>query len=291
MNNRVFMKINRAKLKKNLLRASIYTFLSLFVILLLVPIYSAFTLSFKSFGDLAGNYWGLPREWVTTGYKEALLNPNSGLLPHLKNSFIIAVPSVFLAIFLSTMMAYPISRYKLKGSKIIFFMAIFGLTLPIQVLIIPIFQVLEFIHWYNTYQGIILIHVAFGIPFATFVLRNFMISIPKDIQEAAVIDGCNVSGIYSKIILPLSVPPIAVLGVLMFTWTYNSFFWELILTSGMKIAPVQIGIAAYSVDPLMGIHWELKAASAFIATMPTLLLFIIAKRFFIKGITLGAVKG
>jgi multiple sugar transport system permease protein len=283
--------MNKDRLKRIIIRVLIYFVLGMFVILFLVPIYGAFTLSFKSFGDVAENYWGLPQKWILSGYKEALLDRNSGLFPHFINSFIITIPSVLLAILLSSMIAYPISRYKIRGAKAIFFLAIFGLTLPAQVLIIPIFRTLDFIHWYNTYQGMIFVHTAFGIPFATFVLRNFMISIPGDIQEAAIVDGCNVSGIYSKIILPLSIPALAVLGILMFTWTYNSFFWELILTVGRDKAPIQIGIAMYTASPEMGLHWELKAASAILATLPTLVLFLLAQRFFIKGITVGAVKG
>lgn len=283
--------MNRYILRKFLIRFFIYLFLIILAAVFLIPIYGVVTLSFKNLAELQGNYWGLPRQWALTEYKSALFDKYVGVIPFIKNSFIITIPSVVLIVLFSSLMAYPISRFKIRGSRILFYISIFGITIPHAVLIIPVFKILNLFGLYNEYIGLIWVHVAFSIPFATFLLRNFMVSIPKEIQEAATIDGCNIFGIYRKIIMPLTVPAIAVLSILNFTWIYNDFLFGLILTSGKNRAPVQVGITILQSTQWQNFNWGTTAASAILATLPTVLVFIFAQKFFIKGITLGAVKG
>lgn len=283
--------MNRYILRKFLIRFFTYLLLIILAAVFLIPIYGVITLSFKDFGELRGNYWGLPRHWALSEYKNALFDKYVGVIPFIKNSFIITIPSVILIVLLSSLMAYPISRFKIRGGRILFYISIFGITIPHAVLIIPVFKTLNLFGLYNEYIGLIWVHVAFSIPFATFLLRNFMVSIPNEIQEAATIDGCNIFGIYRRIIMPLSVPAVAVLSILNFTWIYNDFLFGLILTSGKDRAPVQVGITILQSTQWQNFNWGTTAASAILATLPTVLIFIFAQRFFIKGITLGAVKG
>ena len=256
----------------------------------MAPVYGIVTLSFKSLGELSENYWGLPRDWKFENFAYVWNNPNSGFKYYFFNTFKIAIPSVIIAVFFSALAAYPLAKLKIRGEKIIFFVILFGLTIPHQILIVPVFKILNFFHLYNTTWGMIWIHSAYGFPFCTFVLRNFMIQIPNELEEAARIDGCNDLGTFWKIIIPLSKAALAVLIILQFTWVYNDFFYAVILTYSRDVAPVTVAISLLKGNAF-AVRWELQSAAAIMATIPTLIVFLIFQRYFLKGIMLGAVKG
>ena len=134
------------------------------------------------------------------------------------------------------------------------------------------------------------VHSAFGIPFCTFVLRNFMMQIPSELMDASRIDGCNDLGAFWKIILPLSKAALSVVIILQFTWIYNDFFYSFILTYDRDVSPVTVGLILLKGN-ILALEWGLQSAGAIIATIPTLIVFLIFQRYFIKGIMIGAVKG
>lgn len=268
----------------------IYVVLTITLIFFLLPLYANITLAFKSLEELGKNYWGLPRVWKVENFEYVWSNPNTGLKYYFFNTFKITIPSVIISIFFSALAAYPLAKLKIRGEKIIFFIILFGLTIPHQILIIPVFKILNLFNLYNTIWGMIWIHSAFGIPFCTFVLRNFMIQIPTELVDASRIDGCNDIGCFWKIIMPLSKPALAVLVILQFTWIYNDFFYAVVLTKSKDVAPITVGIALLK-SVQFAVRWEMQSAAALIATIPTLIVFLIFQRYFIKGIMLGAVKG
>ena len=168
----------------------------------------------------------------------------AGWTHYLPNSFIITLPSLVFTLFLSSLAGYALSRFRFQGDRIILFIFVAGMMLPFQILLLPVFRLMNIIGLYNTYWALIIFHTAFQLGFCTFVLRNYMRTIPGEILEAARMDGCNEFRIYSQIMMPLTLPAMAALATLEFTWIFNDFLWALILIQNDKLKPVTTGLAA-----------------------------------------------
>ena len=160
--------------------------------------------------------------------------------------------------------------------------------LPFQILLLPVFLLTNRVGLYNTYWGVILIHTAFQLGFCTFVLRNFMRTIPGEIMDAARIDGASEFGIYWRIVMPLTIPAIAAVSTLEFTWIFNDYLWAIILIQNDAIKPVTAGLA--TLQGQFSTNWPLIVAGAVIAAIPTLIMFLALQRYFIGGLTLGSSK-
>jgi multiple sugar transport system permease protein len=169
------------------------------------------------------------------------------------------------------------------------FVFVAGMMLPFQILLLPVFRLMNIIGLYNTYWALIIFHTAFQLGFCTFVLRNYMRTIPGEILEAARMDGCSEFRVYSQIMMPLTLPAMAALATLEFTWIFNDFLWALILIQDDKLKPVTTGLAALRGQYVM--DWTVIVAGSLIATVPTILVFLFLQRYFIAGLTLGATKG
>jgi multiple sugar transport system permease protein len=162
------------------------------------------------------------------------------------------------------------------------------MMLPIQILLLPVFRLVDILHFYNTYWAVIMIHTSFQIGFCTFILRNYMRTIPGEILEAARMDGCNEFRIYTQIMMPLSLPALAAIATLEFTWIFNDFLWALILIQSDGLKPVTTGLAALQGQYVQ--DWTVIIAGTLTATLPTVLVFLFFQRYFIKGLTLGSGK-
>jgi len=275
-------------LKKITRRSILYLVLIILAIIFLIPIYGSIVTSFKTVDEIMiGGFWSFPKHFRLEGYIEAWKMQNLG--KYLKNSIIITLPAVIGSIFIASLAAYPLSRIKFKGGKFIFMLFVAGLFLPPQIHLIPLFKLANMLGIFDTYLALILTHIAFGQPICVFILRNFFINLPHEIEEAAKIDGCNDFSIYWRIILPLAKPALAVLVILQFTWIWNEFLWGLILTQTEQARPLTLGL--YNLQGMFTIEWNVQTAGANIATIPTIIVFLAFQRYFIKGITLGAVKG
>jgi multiple sugar transport system permease protein len=160
--------------------------------------------------------------------------------------------------------------------------------LPFQILLLPVFLLSNELKIYNTYWSVIMIHIAFQLGFCTFVLRNFMKTLPGDIMDAARIDGASEWGIYWRIVMPLTVPAIAAISTLEFTWIFNDYLWSIILLQDDSLKPVTAGLSTLQGQFIT--NWPLIVAGALIATIPTLIIFLFLQRYFIGGLTLGSGK-
>jgi multiple sugar transport system permease protein len=141
------------------------------------------------------------------------------------------------------MAAYALARFKFRGNLLIYFMYVAGTMLPFQILLLPVFRLTNSLGLYNTYGALILIHTAFQLGFCTFVMRNFMRTVPGEILDAARVDGCGEFRIYWTIMLPLSLPSLAALATLEFTWVFNDYLWAIILLQSDSLRPVTAGLA------------------------------------------------
>ena len=167
-------------------------------------------------------------------------------------------------------------------------MYVAGTMLPFQILLLPVFLLTNKTGLYDTYWGVIIIHIAFQLGFCTFVLRNFMRTIPNEIMDAARIDGSSEFGIYWRIAVPLTVPAIAALATLEFTWIFNDYIWAFILVQRDALKPVTFGLAG--LQGQYSTNWPLMVAAALLAAVPTLIVFFVLQRYFIGGLTLGSGK-
>jgi len=186
------------------------------------------------------------------------------------------------------MAAFALARYRFRGNMLIYFMFVAGTMLPFQVLLLPVFYLTKALHLYNQYSALIMIHTAFQLGFCTFVLRNFMRTIPGEILEAARMDGAGEFRLYWQIMMPLSLSSLAALATLEFTWVFNDYLWAIILISDGSKKPVTAGLAAlqgqYNTD------WPVLTAGALLAAVPTIFVFVFLQRYFIQGLTLGSNK-
>ena len=215
------------------------------------------------------------------------------------NTLIIVVPAVVLTLFLASMVAFAVSRYSWRFNLGLLMLFTAGNLLPQQVVITPLYRMYLALPlpklvsdngvFYDQYFGIMMIHIAFQLGFCTFVLSNYMKTIPKELNEAAVVDGAGVFRTFWDVILPLCRPPLAALATLQFTWIYNDFFWALILMFTGDKRPITSAL-----NGLKGQFFtdnNLVAAGSIIVALPTLIVFFVLQKQFIRGLTLGSTKG
>ncbi len=268
-------------------RALKYTGLTALTLLWLLPIAAAFVTSFRTMDDITINgFWSIPGTLSLQNFQRAWVDAR--VSKYLLNSFIITIPALFGMMFLSSLSAYALARFRFRGNLLIYFMYVAGTMLPFQILLLPVFRLSNTLGLYNTYGSLILIHTAFQLGFCTFVLRNFMRTVPNEILDAARVDGCGELRIYWQIMLPLTLPALAALATLEFTWVFNDYLWAIILLQSDSLRPVTAGLATlrgqYNTD------WPVITAGALLATLPTLIMFVFLQRYFIQGLTLGSGK-
>ncbi|MBS2964213.1 carbohydrate ABC transporter permease [Actinocrinis puniceicyclus] len=223
----------------------------------------------------------------------------SGMPHYFWNTVMIAVPAVLLTLLLSSFVAFTVTQYNLKINLLLLMVFTAGNLLPQQVIITPLYrlyllislpsQVSDSGKMYDTIIGLVVIHVAFQSGFCTFVLSNYMKTIPTGLREAAVVDGATVWQIYSRIILPLLKPAVAALATLLSIWIYNDFFWAIVLISSGDKMPITSSLA--NLSGTFFTNDNLVAAGALLTAVPTLLVYFLLQRQFVSGLTLGAEKG
>ncbi len=268
-------------------RLLLYLFLISFTLIYMSPFFGAIITSVRTQDDISLNgFWSIPKVITLENYSDAWTQGNVNR--YLLNSFIITIPALVAVIFLSSLSAFALARYRFRANRPIYFMYVAGTMLPFQILLLPVFLLMNRVGLYNSYQGVILIHVAFQLGFCTFVLRNFMRTLPGEIFDAARIDGAGEFGIYWRIALPLSLPGIAAITVLEFTWIFNDYLWALILIQDDALKPVTAGLS--SLQGQFITNWPLVVSGALLAAVPTLLVFFFLQRYFIGGLTLGSSK-
>lgn len=243
--------------------------------------------SFRTFDDVAAN--GLaswPTTWWFGSYELAW--GDGGMRQSLINSFIITLPALTIGLFLSSIAAFGLSRYQMPLRRTILLVMLAGNLLPPQIMLIPLNRIAESLGFYDTFYAVIAIHVTFGLGFYTFILYGFMRAIPTEIQQAAVVDGASPMAIYWRIVIPLSKPALAATGALGFTFIFNDLLWAITVLRSqdrMPVTPTLLGLQGTYIS-----DWTLLSAGTVIAAIPTLAVFLTFQRYFVDGITLGAVK-
>ena len=288
----------RTRRRRPLRHVRVHAFLALAALLWLVPVVWTFYTSLRPYEDTAERgYVSLPGSIGFENYTTAF---TQGDLPRFfLNSLIITLPAVFVTLFFAACVAFVVSRlsFRFNVALLIVFMA--ANLLPQQVVLTPLYRMYlqiplpEFLsesgQMYDSYLGLIVINVAFQVGFCTFVLSNYMKTIPTTLNDAARVDGASVVRQFFGIILPLCRPALAALATLEFTWIYNDFLWAIVLVQSGDKRPITSALA--QLQGLYFTDYNLVAAGAMLAALPTLIVFALLQRQFISGLTLGASKG
>lgn len=280
-------KLNKIGVKERIAKGVIFALLLSFVLVWVLPILGALFTSLRSLEDLmAHGFWSFPREFTLDNFRAAWTIGN--LNQYLVNSFIITIPALIGTLSLSSLVGYTLSQYKFKGNMFIYLLFLSGMLLPFQILLVPVFRLSNALGIYDSYFGLIMIHIVFQMGFCSFFLTNFMSTIPKDLAEAARMDGCSEFKIFYKIYLPLSKPALAALATLQFTWIFNDYIWALVLIRSDSLKPVTAGLATLQGNFIT--NWGVLVAGALLATIPTVIVFIFLQKYFMKGLTMGMGK-
>jgi multiple sugar transport system permease protein len=268
-------------------RAVVFFLIAVLTALWLVPLAVAGITSVRTNDEiLKKGFLAWPEQLSLDSFRQAW--ERGGLDRYLPNSFIITFPALFLTLALSSLGAYALARFRFKGRNLFYFLFVGGTMLPFQILLLPVFRLSDALGIYDTYIGLIAIHVAFQLGFCTFVLRNYMMTVPIQLMESARLDGCSELRIWWAIMLPLTVPAFAAVATLEFTWIFNDYLWALILIRTAEKMPVTTGLAILQGQYVQ--DWTVIVSGALMATIPTLIVFIFLQRYFIAGLTLGSSK-
>ncbi|MFB9273771.1 carbohydrate ABC transporter permease [Cohnella cellulosilytica] len=251
----------------------------------LVPVYIMLVTSFKGLDEITlDRMWRLPAGLDFSGYHEAY----DKLLPNLRNSFWLAIPATALSAAMGAMNGYVLSKWTFRGSNVLFALILFGMFIPYQSILIPLIQFMQEIKLYNSIPGLVLVHVVYGLPICTLMFRNFYVGIPTEMLEAARIDGAGFFGIFRRIMLPLSVSGFVVVCIWQFTSVWNEFLFAVTLTT-QKQQPIMVALQNLSGSQI--VHWNVQMAGALLAALPTLLVYVLLSRYFVRGLLAGSIKG
>ena len=201
----------------------------------------------------------------------------------------LAAASTVIALVIGILSAYSITDFRYRGRKFISFAVFLSYVIPQAMLFIPLFLLLNRMKLVNTFLGLVLAYQTFCVPFCTWLLLGYFRTLPKELKDAALIDGCTPLGVLWRIILPLAAPGVATAAIFSFTQCWNEFLYAASLAQSGQIKTLSLGIAGFLVSDIF--IWGQMMAAAFISTVPMLLLFIFLQRFVVQGLTMGVVKG
>lgn len=230
----------------------------------------------------------IPKPIMWSNYPDALTTPAFNFLPLLKNTLFYVISTTIGTVVSSTMVAYGLARLRFPGKNILFVITLATMMLPGIVTLIPTYVLFKWMGWVGSYAPLI-VPSFFGSAFNIFLLRQFMMTIPWDLTDAALVDGANDLTILWKIVVPLIKPALLVIGVFNIMWTWNDFFGPLIYLSDSKQYPLVMGLYAFRTQH--STQWTLMMAATLATCFPLIALFFVAQRYFIEGITLTGLKG
>jgi multiple sugar transport system permease protein len=227
----------------------------------------------------------LPEKFHWSNYRTVMVETNFARA--LFNSFLVTICVTVGQVFTSSLAAYAFARLDFKGRDKLFLGYLATMMIPAAVTTIPVFILMRYLRWVNTYWALIIpgMFSAYG----TFMLRQFFMTIPKELEDAAIIDGCGTFGVYWHVVLPLSKPALATLSILTFMGSWRSFMWPLVITHTKNMFTLPVALAQF--QQMYGVQWTLMMAGSVIMIIPMLVVFIFGQRFFVEGIQLGALKG
>ncbi|MFW6104926.1 MAG: carbohydrate ABC transporter permease [Candidatus Bipolaricaulota bacterium] len=263
----------------------VYSSLTLFALVYLMPIYMTLITALKHPVNISlATAWQPPGDINWGSFAEAY----NTLGPNFMNSLYLAVSATIISAIIGSLNGYVFSKWELPANELIFTLVLFGMFIPYQIILIPLFRVLRQLGLYGGIPGLALAHIVYGIPITSLIFRNFYARIPESMIESAQMDGAGFFGIYRRIILPLSAPGFVVVIIWQFTQIWNEFLWGITLTRH-SANPITVGLAQLAGG--QAVSWNLPMAGSLLAAFPVLIIYILMGRYFIRGLLAGSVKG
>lgn len=262
----------------------LYIPLVLAAIFYILPLYIMLNTGFKPFDEVSlKTMWTLPTRISFENFQEAWV----ALSPNIWNSVKLVVPAAIISSVLGSLNGFVLAKWQFKGSNIIFPFLLFGMFIPYQSVLIPLVEFMRRINLYGGIWGLMLTHIIFGIPITTLTFRNYYATLPKELIEAAQIDGAKMFATYWHVILPLSPSVFVVVLIWQFTAAWNDFLFAVVLTSN-DAWPITVALNNLAGSQI--IKWNVQMAASFMAAVPTLLVYIFLGRYFLRGLLSGAMK-
>lgn len=263
------------------------TFLMLVAGFVLLPMVATLFGGFKSLGELRTNPFGVPEQWEFEHYATVFADGTIWVL--MKNSLVIAGLSVALTLIIGTMTAFTFSHIKFAGHNYVYSYFLMGMMFPAAAAILPLFLRIRDLSLLDTLPGIVIPQVAFGLGFSILLFRTFFEQLPKELFDAARVDGCSYARFYLHIILPLSTPILATVGVFVLVGSWNNYLLPLLVLNTEDMYPWTLGIMQYRGE--YGIAWNKILAYVSVTITPAIAFFLLAQKYIVAGLTGGAVKG
>lgn len=290
----------RQPLRRYLARGGVYFLLVFFAILFLIPVYMVLVTAFKPFAQVSlSTMWNFPSQFTLEGFQEAF----EKLLPNLVNSFVLVIPATLASAMIGSLNGYVLSKWQFRGANILFPLMLFGMFIPYQAVLIPLVQFLGKVcisynfaeqtcntSLYGNIGGLIVVHVIYGIPITTLIFRNYYAEVPTELVEAGQIDGAGFFGLYRHLIFPISAPGFVVVVIWQFTQIWNEFLFAVTIVTAADKVPITVALQNISLGSQV-VEWNVQMAGAFLTALPTLLVYIVLGRYFIRGLLAGSVKG
>jgi glucose/mannose transport system permease protein len=281
---------------KALSRALVYAVLLLAALFFLAPLYVMLATSFKDAEQIrSGSLLSLPTSlnwssWASAWSSACTGVDCNGLKPFFMNSVMMTVPAVLLSTAWGAVNGYVLSHWKFKGSELMFGFMLFGVFMPFQVVLLPMSQVLGMLGLSSSVLGLVIVHVLAGMAGTTLFFRNYYVAIPKELVNAARMDGAGFWQIFWRVIFPLSTPILMVTLIWQFTNIWNDFLFG-VAFSGADSKPITVGLNNMTNTSSSVKAYEVDMAAAMIAGLPTMIIYVLAGQYFVRGLTAGAVKG
>jgi raffinose/stachyose/melibiose transport system permease protein len=280
------LRYQRGHWLRNMLILFLQIMMIVYVIFIFYPLFNMIISSLKSTREIFQNPFGLPKEPQFGNFRVVWVEKGFGT--YFKNSLIVTVSSMVFVVLFGSMASFGVSRYVYKAQTLVYMLFLSGIMLPLKAAIIPLFMLIKNLGLMDKHLSVILIFMAMGLPSTVFILSAFMKGIPKDLEYAARIDGCNDWMVYRMVVMPITAPAIALVSIYNAVPIWNDFFFPLVFLQSNRLKTVPVGLSSF-----FGQHstnWSLLFTGLSIAILPMLILYLFMSRYFIRGMTAGAIK-
>ncbi|MDQ6595161.1 carbohydrate ABC transporter permease [Bacillus salipaludis] len=264
----------------------IFLFLLLYFVAIAYPIFWMVVNSFKNTTEIYNDTWGLPKEWLFSNYSAAW---EQGVSSYFVNSLIITIGTCILTVLISSLCAYGLTRFQIKGGKFLLLFVTAGLMFSPQSGLIPLYELIQKMGIFDTYWALILTFTAYRIPLTVLLIRSFFLGIPKELEESAYLDGATSIDVFVRIFLPMS-KPIMFTGVILTAYySWNEFLFSMLFIQTEEVKPITSGLLVFK--DALNTNWGVLLAGLVISAIPLIAIFLMMQKYFVRGLAEGSVKG
>ena len=273
-------------IRTKVLRVIVHILMALYIVVILFPLLWMVLSGFKSDADIFSSPWSLPTSWKISNY---IYVWTTYIQKSVLNSLFFTVVGTFFVVLISGMAAYAIIRFRFKHKYLVFMFVLSGMMLAPQCSLIPIYKMLSTIGLYNTRIGMLIPYIAYRVPFSFFLMWSFMLNLPVEVEEAAIIDGCSIRQVFFNIVLKMSKPVIATTAVMSARYIWNDFAFALVFSEGRELQTVPLAI--FAIRSTSQTQWGVLIAGLTLAALPMVVVYICLQQYFVDCMNSGAVKG